>query len=48
VKLTVETVGKASSLFKKQIQEESHLDDEAVLLRPDGRATGSSTDEDNL
>jgi hypothetical protein len=48
VKLTVETVGKASSLFKKPIVSGGSVDDEAVLLRADGRAAGSSTDEENL
>ena len=47
LKLTVDTVGKASNLFKKPVSE-GPVDDEAVLLRPDGRAAGSSTDEDNL
>jgi hypothetical protein len=48
VKLTVETVGKASSLFKKPSISGGSVDDEAVLLRADGRAAGSSTDEENL
>ena len=48
MKLTVDTVGKASNLFKKPVFSEGPVDDEAVLLRPDGRAAGSSTDEDNL
>jgi len=48
VQLTVDTVGKAANLFKKSSVAEGHVDDEAVLLRPDGRASGSSTEEDNL
>jgi hypothetical protein len=49
VQLTVDTVGKAADLFKKSSVAECHVvDDEAVLLRPDGRASGSSTEEDNL
>jgi len=50
VQLTVVTVGKAAILFRKSSasDREFKLDDEAVLLRPDGRASDSSTEDDNL
>ena len=49
VRLTVNTVEKATNLlFKPKASKVPNPYDEAVLLRPDGRASGSSTEEDGL
>jgi hypothetical protein len=48
VRLTVDTVEKATNLFKKSTIYQSHADDEALLLSADGRASSNSADEENL
>jgi hypothetical protein len=47
LRLTADTVGKAASLFKSPVQTKRDGDDEAILLGPNGRAAGSSTEEEN-